>query len=321
MHQFAAEREDTSSSKRKPRIIYILPFFLLLLSCQEKPLPPLRVPAFDAARAFKDLEAQVAFGPRVPGSPAHANCLQFMEDTLKAYASSVRRQKFMHTIAKTGEQVELTNLISSFGMKRGRRILLAAHWDSRPWADQDPDTTNHSKPVPGANDGASGVAVLLEVARVLKREAPPVGVDIVFFDGEDLGTSGYSDTYANGARYFAAKKNVRYAPYLGILLDMVGDRQLTLYKEAYSNRLAPAVVDVVWSYANRLGIDAFKNEVRHEVADDHVPLLDAGIPCIDIIDFDYPYWHTLQDIPENCSPASLEKVGKVVLAVVYNPPS
>ncbi|MDQ7051613.1 MAG: M28 family peptidase [candidate division KSB1 bacterium] len=198
---------------------------------------------------------------------------------------------------------------------------MAAHWDSRPWADQDPDSANHNKPVPGANDGASGVAVLLEIARVLKQNPPPVGVDIVLFDGEDLGSEGYPDTYAAGAQYFAQKKSVHYAPYLGILLDMIGDRELQIYREANSVRYAPAVVDLVWNYAARLGISNFYNPVRHEVFDDHVPLLNVGIPCIDLIDFDYPYWHTVHDTPDKCSPESLEKVGRVVLAVIYNPPA
>ncbi len=293
---------------------------LLLWSCKDEPLPPLQIPPFDAERAYRLLEQQVAFGPRVPGTEAHARCLQFLEDSMKVYADRVQRQSFDYTIDRTGETVRLTNLISSFGLEAGPRILLAAHWDSRPWADRDPDSTNRKLPIPGANDGASGVAVLLEIARILKQHPPPVGVDIVFFDGEDLGTEGYSETYAAGARYFARKKDVRYNPFIGILLDMVGDSDLQIYKEINSVRYAPAVVDLVWSYAARLGIDVFINEPRHEVADDHVPLLQAGIPCIDIIDFDYPYWHTVHDTPDKCSPASLEKVGKVVLAVVYNPP-
>lgn len=296
-------------------------FYLLVLNfgCADKPLPPLKVPPFDAARAFADLEAQVEMGPRVPNTSPHEACLQYLQDTLATYANSIRLQKFTHLVQKTGERVALTNIISSFGPNSGPRILLAAHWDSRPWADQDPDSANHLKPVPGANDGASGVAVLLEVGRILKKLPPPVGVDIVLFDGEDLGTSGAAQTYASGSRYFAQNKNLKYAPYLGILLDMIGDRDLTVYKEAISDRMAPGVVDLVWSYAGRLGLSEFKAEVRHEVADDHVPLLEVGIPCIDLIDFDYPYWHTVDDLPDKCSPASLEKIGRLVLAVIYNP--
>ncbi len=293
-----------------------------LTACQDRPQErELMVPDFDAQRAYRLLQKQVEFGPRVPGTPAHEQCLQFLEDSLKAFADVVKRQSFDYTIHKTGETVRLTNLISSFGTEPGPRILLAAHWDSRPWADQDPDTANHNKPIPGANDGASGVAVLLEIARVLKNHPPPVGVDIVFFDGEDLGSEGYPDTYAAGAQYFAKNKSVHYSPFLGILLDMIGDRDLQIYREVNSVRYAPAVVDLVWNYAARLGISSFYPESRHEVMDDHVPLLRVGIPCINIIDFDYPYWHTLQDTPDKCSAESLAEVGRVVLAVIYNPPA
>ncbi len=303
-------------------IVSLLVTLLGLAACQDLPEEQkLFVPEFDAQRAYALLQKQVDFGPRVPGTPAHAQCLQFLEDSLKAYADGVQRQSFDYTIHKTGETVRLTNLISSFGAAPGPRILLAAHWDSRPWADQDPDTANHNRPIPGANDGASGVAVLLEIARILKQNPPPVGVDIVLFDGEDLGSEGYPDTYAAGAKYFAQNKSVNYAPYLGILLDMIGDRDLQIYKEVNSVRYAPAVVDLVWNYAARLGIANFYNTARHEVTDDHLPLLKVGIPIIDLIDFDYPYWHTMHDTPDKCSPESLEKVGRVVLAVIYNPPA
>ncbi len=293
-----------------------------LWGCNDQPKQQkLVVPDFNAQRAFALLEKQVAFGPRVPGTRAHAQCLQFLEDSLKAFADAVQRQNFTYTVHRTGEEVKLTNLIASFGTKPGPRILLAAHWDSRPWADQDPDSSNHNKPIPGANDGASGVAVLLEVARVLKTNPPPVGVDIALFDGEDLGSEGFPDTYSAGAKYFARNKSANYVPFLGILLDMVGDRDLQIYKEINSVRYAPAVVDFVWNYAARLGIGSFVHQQRHEITDDHLPLLEVGIPCIDLIDFDYPYWHTVQDTPDKCSPQSLRDVGRVVLAVVYNPPT
>ncbi len=289
-------------------------------SCGKKPVEPLFVPDFDARRAFADLEKQVAFGPRVPNSPAHAACLDFLKTTLDSLADVVTLQRFEATIARTGEKVQLANVVASFGLDKKQRILLAAHWDSRPWADMEADPADREKPVPGANDGASGVAVLLEIARVLKANPAPVGVDIVLFDGEDFGSQGRDDTWAVGAQYFANKKDVRYTPFLGILLDMIGDKNLQIKKEGNSLTYAPDVVNLVWNYAGRLGIEAFSAEAIGPIMDDHVPLLQKGIPCIDLIDFDYAYWHTLEDTPDKCSPESLEAVGRVVLAVIYNPP-
>lgn len=294
------------------------PAVFMLTSCNEKS-SAINTPAFDSAHAFEVLKQQCAFGPRAPGSAAHDSCLTFLEGQLKQVASYVVRQTFSHTVEKTRQEVVLTNLISSFNLATADRVLLCAHWDSRPWADQDADPANHDKPIIGANDGASGVAILLEIARTLQSTPPPVGVDIVLFDGEDLGTAGDSETFAAGSRYFAKQKDARYNPRYGILLDMVGDKNLNLYKEGNSMRYAPDVVNRVWGMAQRLGISEFQSEQRYEVADDHVPLLNVGIPCIDLIDFDYPSWHTLADTPDKCSPESLEKVGRVLLAAIYNP--
>jgi Zn-dependent M28 family amino/carboxypeptidase len=302
------------------RIAVTVCIFLMpaMLTCGGKP-PASSVPAFDRAAAFDLLLRQCAFGPRVPGTAAHDSCLLFLESRLNQFADNVVRQSFSHTIEKSGQKVELTNLIASFNLSAVDRILLCAHWDSRPWADQDADSSNHNKPVIGANDGASGVAALLEIARLLRTTPPPVGVDLILFDGEDLGMAGRSATFAAGSRYFANKKDERYRPRYGILLDMVGDRNLNLYKEGNSVRYAGDVVDRVWGLARRLDVPEFHLEQRYEVADDHVPLLNAGIPCIDLIDFDYPYWHTVADTPDKCSPESLEKVGRVVLAAIYDP--
>lgn len=283
--------------------------------------PAIKMLPFDSRYAFTMLEQQCAFGPRMPGTAAHDACLNFLENELQQRVAdgAVRRQHFSHTIEKSQQEVTLTNLIASFNLAAGERVLLCAHWDSRPWADQDPDPANRDRPILGANDGASGVAVLLAVARTLKSFPPPMGVDIIFFDGEDLGTAGQSETFAIGSRYFARQKDVRYTPRYGILLDMVGDQDLAFYKEGNSVRYAADLVNRVWGLARRLGISEFHFEQKFEVADDHVPLLMVGIPCIDIIDFDYPHWHTLADTPDKCSPQSLEKVGRLLLAAIYNP--
>lgn len=306
-------------ARRSRSVLNLLLVGPLWAACSRTPAIP--TPSFDRDYAFAMLERQCAFGPRVPGTAAHDSCLNFLERELRYSAtnSAIVRQRFSHIIDKSRQEVTLTNLIASFNLAAGERVLLCAHWDTRPWADQDPDPANRDLPIIGANDGASGVAVLLAVARALKSSPPPVGVDIVLFDGEDIGTAGKSETFAAGSRYFAQHKDARYVPRYGLLLDMVGDRDLALYKEGNSIRYASGLVAHIWELARRLGISEFRDEQRFEVADDHLPLLLAGIPCIDIIDFDYPYWHTLADTPERCSAESLDKVGRVVLAAIYDP--
>lgn len=211
----------------------------------------------------------------------------------------------------------MTNIIASFGLEKEERILLCAHWDTRPWADQDQTPENREKPILGANDGASGVAILLETARNIQKSEPRYGIDIILFDGEDAGIPGQSESYALGSQYFAKNKDIRYRPSFGILLDMVGDKDLQIYQEENSLEYAPQIVELVWNRAQKLVLPAFIPTPGYEVNDDHLPLIRVGIPCIDIIDFDYDYWHTLEDTPDKCSPESLEQVGMLVLSLLY----
>lgn len=279
------------------------------------------VPKFDAQSAFRYLTTQVDFGPRVSGTKAHDLCRNFLAAEMGKSAEAVNLQDF--TIrGYDGRMLQYTNIVSSFNLKATTRILLMAHWDSRPWADAEKDSSLHSRPVPGANDGASGVAVLLEIARHLKSAPPEVGVDILFTDGEDYGEHRDPDGFLHGARYFATHLPQGYRPAFGILLDMIGDAQLEIPREQHSIDFAPDIVDLVWGTAARLGYDQFVNTVQGRVTDDHLPLNAAGIRTIDLIDFDYPdptnrYWHTLQDTPDKCSPGSLGAVGTVLLTVVY----
>jgi glutaminyl-peptide cyclotransferase len=275
-----------------------------------------QVPAFDSERAFADLERQCAFGPRVPGSKAHEDCLGFLASSLKQNTDRVVLQKFPAFDALQKKTVSLTNVIASFG-RQNRRILFCAHWDSRAFADSDPEPRNREKPVPGANDGASGVAVLLELGRVIGRIPPSCGVDIVLFDGEDNGVEMQIDTWCLGSRYFVSRKHPRYRPQYAVLLDMIGDRELDLPVEANSRRFAPHVVERIWGKARLLGLAAFDPRDGFEVVDDHLELLGAGIPAADVIDMDYPYWHTVSDTPDRCSPESLWTVGTLVLHLAY----
>jgi len=278
------------------------------------------VPTFKGKDAFAYLVKQTDFGPRNPNSKGHEACLGFLEETLRRSADRVRLQHFTHR--GYGEEMWLTNVIASFRPELQDRILLCAHWDTRPRADRDENMMRRNQPILGANDGASGVAVLLHLADLMKASPPPVGVDVVLFDGEDYGREGDLANYLLGSRFFVAQKPSDYRPRFGILLDMVGDRFLELPKEGNSIRLAPDIVELVWNKARELGIEQFSSKVGIEIFDDHLPLNRAGIKTIDIIDFNYPdetnrFWHTHNDVPQNCSPESLEAVGTVLTHVVY----
>jgi hypothetical protein len=267
--------------------------------------------AFDPDRAYRDLVRQCEFGPRVPGTQSHAECALWLAQTLYECAGEAKIQGLAVTL--DNRPIHLTNLIATFNPKGRKHVLLCAHWDSRPQADRDPDPANRTSPVPGANDGASGVAVLLEVARALKAHPPSQRVTIVLFDGEDYGPT--ADRMFLGSRYFAdsyAGPAVSWA----VLLDMIGDRDLRLPVERASQQSAPGVVDRIWRAAARVAAAAFVTDLGPSVMDDHVFLLRKGIPCIDVIDFEYPYWHTTADTPDKCSPESLAQVGRTILSAL-----
>ncbi len=279
------------------------------------------IPRFDGKEAFAFLTRQTSFGPRNPGSPGHSNCQEYLSSTLQNLAGKVRLQDFTFP-GYGGERLALTNVIASFRPELTARILLCAHWDTRPRAEHDPDKSRRDQPILGANDGASGVAVLLEIATLFKKTPPPIGVDIVLFDGEDYGKEGDLDKYLLGSRYFASNLEKGYLPRFGILLDMVGDTFLEIPREQNSMRFAPDVMNLVWNTARDLGVTQFVDATGDEIMDDHLPLNQAGIKTIDLIDFDYPdqtnrYWHTTQDTPDHCSPESLQAVGTVLTTVLY----
>jgi len=284
-----------------------------------------RPPAFDAARAMADIRRQVAFGPRIPGSPGHAAQLDWMERTLRPLADSVHRQPFIWTHPQDSSlSYRGINLVASFGLHppRDRRVILAAHFDTRAFADRDPRPEARAYPVPGANDGASGVAVLIEIARLLHQRQPSgPGVDLVFFDLEDAGTDSAAGgpvvPYALGSEAFVVR-NPGYRPAWGLLLDMVCDRRLRIPREALSNARARELTDRVWAAARRTGATAFVDAPGGAVIDDHVAFLRAGIPMVNIIHQPFPStWHTTSDLPESCRAESLEQVGRTVVEMVW----
>lgn len=277
-------------------------------------------PAFGGEAAMELVRRQVAFGPRVPGTEGHARQLGWMLARLDSLAPRVVADTFPHVTA-AGDSLTLVNVLARFSPEESRRILFLAHWDTRPTSDEEPDSAARALPVPGANDGASGTAVLLELASIMAETPPPVGVDLLFVDGEDYGP-GVEDMLL-GARRYAETLPDEGRPVYGVLLDMVGDADPRFPVEGYSAQFANPVVRKVWRTAERLGYEAFfPTGVGRNLTDDHVPLNQAGLPTVNVIDFTYgpgnAYWHTQQDVPENVSASTLEMVGEVMTELVYS---
>lgn len=293
------------------------------------------VPVFNADSAYRYVKKQIDFGPRVPESKAHEQCAEWLVSMLDGFSDTVYVQNF-RTRLFDGRGIDGKNIIGVFNPDAKKRIVLAAHWDTRPYADADPDRANWNTPIDGANDGASGVGVLLEIARQLhnRKIDDKIGVDIVLFDLEDYGAPSFSqynteDSWCLGSQYWSKypHKN-NYSAYYGILLDMVGVSDPSFPKEYYSQQFAPDISNKVWRVARGMGYDMhFSNELGHPITDDHYYMNKiAGIPTINIIhlEFDspngsfYEYWHTLKDDIESIDPKSLDMVGNVVLNVIYN---
>lgn len=276
-------------------------------------------PAANAAEVMALVEAQVAFGPRIPGSEGHQAQLAWMVERLDRAADTVLTQSFTHTHSETDEELPLTNVLARFNPDADRRLLFLAHWDTRPQSDAADTPERRAIPVPGANDGGSGVAVLLHVADLLGEQAPEVGVDILLVDGEDLGPT-TADMFL-GARHYALNQ-LAPEPVYGVLLDMVGDAAPRFPMEQNSVVMAPNVVNRVWNVAHALGYGPFFPRISGgAITDDHIPLNQVGIPTIDVIDFEYGpgnvYWHTPEDDVDQVRPATLQMVAEVVLELIY----
>lgn len=324
------------------KMLYIL-FAAAMISCSQtpssssakvesQPVKQQNVPAFDADSAWVFVENQVKFGPRVPNSEAHVACGNYLTSELKRFGAQVYEQEATLT-AYNGTQLKAKNIIGSYNPENSKRVLLFAHWDSRPYADHDKDPANYKKPIDGADDGASGVGVLLEMARQFSIKSPAIGIDIIFFDAEDYGTPEFvkeykENTWCLGAQFWAKNPHVKgYKADFGILLDMVGAKNASFFKEATSMRYAPQVVEEVWSTARDLGYGKFFiNAEGGAITDDHqYVILGRNIPCIDIIYTDPesdngfgPHWHTQNDTMDNIDRETLKAVGQTVLQVVYN---
>jgi hypothetical protein len=287
------------------------------------------VPQFNVDSTYHQIVCQVQMGPRNPGSEGHTKALSYLTKKLKSYAGAkyVYVQRFTHK-GYNRKKLKLANIIAAFNPQDSDRIMLCAHWDTRPRADE--GSKNQNKPILGADDGASGVAVLLELARLFHNHPPQIGVDIVLFDGEDYGKVQDIDKFFLGSKYWAEHPPVKnYHPRFGVLLDMVGGVHAQFPKEGNSMNNAPSLVDAVWKVARQMGYDSlFVDKKGERISDDHVPLMHIRkIPMVDIIHYNpgmngndvFPfYWHTHQDDLKIISKKTLGGVGNVLTEMIYN---
>lgn len=279
--------------------------------------PPAQVAReFDGAKALDYVNQQMAFGPRVPGTAAHRNAGDWIVARMRERADTVVVQSWTHVTAD-GKRLPMRNIIAKFNPAATTRVLYLAHWDSRPTAEKAVDVAARSQPTPGANDGASGVAILIGVADALKARASNIGVDLLFVDGEDWGDFDTDTDVLIGAKYFAANLPSGYAPAFGVLFDMVGEPNAQFLYESHSLRAAPEVIQRVWSVAQQLGHTAyFPPRESTPITDDHLPLIARGLKVIDIIDLDYAYHHTPDDTADKVSAVTLQVVGDVAMGVI-----
>jgi hypothetical protein len=272
---------------------------------------------FDGERALALVRAQLDFGARVPGSDGHRRTGDWLVETLRPLADTVLEQTWTHVTA-AGDSLPMRNILARFRPDAADRVFYVTHWDTRPISEKASDPAQQVLPVPGANDGGSGTAVLLHLAELLKATPPAVGVDLLFVDGEDYGDFGTDTDVLIGSKWFAQHPMVAdHRPLFGVLWDMIGDADLVIRQEAYSVEGAPEVVTRVWETARRLGYgDVFVDESAGAITDDHVPLLRAGYRVIDVIDLDYPPHHTPDDTIDKVSARSLKVVGDVAWELI-----
>ena len=314
--------QSLSPTYLRCRVSRILMLLILVLVCSNhltaEDFPEIK---FDGDRSYKHLVEICKIGSRISGSPGMARQQKLIVEHFEELGATVNYQTFDVPHPLTGRPVRMKNLIVSWDPKATERILLCCHYDTRPFPDR--DRFNPRGIFYGANDGASGVALFMEMGESLKAMKTPYGVDMVIFDGEEL-VYKQGDPYFLGSKYFATeyKNNPPKHKYLaGVLVDMVASKRMKLYYEQNSLEHAPEITKSVWAAAAELNEKSFIAKAKHEVLDDHLPLNEiAKIPTCDLIDFDYPYWHTQGDVPRNCSGASLERVGRVLLHWIQNPP-
>lgn len=344
------QRPTNIKNENMKRLFILLGIIIAFVSCDNGSNKPVQtstqknkkksvvVPAFSGDSAYYFVKTQCDFGPRVPGTTAHQRCAEWFIETLNGYADTVYVQDFKARVYD-GNIFDGKNIVGSFNPTAKKRVIMAAHWDSRPFADNDPDEHNWHTPIDGANDGASGCGVMLEMARVMNnhRIDDNLGVDFIFFDLEDYGTPKWDEATTHddlawglGSQYWSKKPHVSdYKAYFGILLDMVGASNARFPKEFYSQRDASWVLNKVWRIAREMGYSHnFVNEIGDPINDDHIYMIHyAGIPTIDMIHLNgddnrtscfYPYWHTVNDNINQIDKSTLQMVGNVLMKVIYS---
>jgi len=286
-------------------------FLTTVPAASKNPRPP-----FDGRRAFQFLTMQTDLGPRNPGSPGWRAFQIKVKSFLDSLGITYIRQPFEFVDTADYDTMHMVNWIIRINPDSTDKILIGTHYDTRPWADKDPDSSRRSEPILGANDGASGTAVLLHLAEILKDHPPAIGVDLVLFDGEDSWEYNRLDKAFLGSAYFAANPPDTFWYWYGAVIDMIGDKDLQIYREEISETYLKPVDDIVFAAAMRLNLPHVYDTVGHRVGDDHTALSNGGIPSVVVIDFDYPYWHTHEDTPDKCSPASLDIAGRWMLELI-----
>jgi glutaminyl-peptide cyclotransferase len=288
---------------------------LLLLAACERAGP--RPGKFDGESALRYAKAQLDFGTRIPGTPGAQKAGDWIVARMRERADTVVIQSWTQTLSD-GRQLPLRNILARFRPELTDRVLYVTHWDTRPMSDEEQDPAKRRLPMPGANDGASGVGLLVAVGDALKKTPPAVGVDFLFVDGEDYGDFGQMTDVLMGSTYFASHlPSPGYRPIFGVLWDMIGDKDLLIKREPNSVAQAPEVVQRVWDTAKQLGHDdVFVDQQTYPITDDHIPLLKAGLRVIDVIDLEYPYHHRPSDTLDKISAKSLSIVGDVAEALL-----
>ena len=295
-----------------------LAVLIAFAACTKPSPPPFKQPRFDQDRAFRRLQELCAFGPRNHDSAGKAKAEAWIQKALKDAGAEVTIHSFQHTPKGSTQSTTFRNIIGRIGTQQTQRVMIATHYDTRSTADKDPDEARRGEPIIGANDGASGVAVLLEMAELWKEQPPPVGVDLIFFDGEDFGHDPQLEDYFLGSKAWA-RDHPDYRPAWGVVLDMVGDTDFRITKEKDSLLRAPSIVERLWNAALRVRSAGIVEDRGGLVFDDHTAFLDRGIPVVLLIDFKYQWFHTTADTPDKCSPDSLGQVGRAVMEAVEVP--